>query len=444
MKVEKIKPIPKSIIAKIKKGETKYDGRTRYCSYLTANDNELVKVTVAIKHKGKEVYIKQCAIHGLHSDKCLVKDMDYTYMGGYQVGWYAEGLYKEPKLYEDGKWWECEDKYFDPFAPIVNLDYLERYPEYKYSAYDLYPDTDILQYLRLYEEYPQTEYLLKFGLSYYVKNKQLLKKIGKDKTFRKWLFNNHTALKNGFYYVSTIIKAYEENKPLNVVQAYEEKKKKINADRCLKPIRDLFGKNINKYIDYTEKQNIHNYIYLDYLKACNYLGLDMSEEKNSMPHDFMHWHDVRIEEYTTVKAFRDEEERKAKALKDAEERKELYDKFSKVAEKYSALQYTENGAYMIMIAKSQAELINEGAILKHCVGRMGYDKKFAREESLIFFVRTKDNPTEPFVTVEYSIKSKKILQCYAKGNSTPDAEVTSYINSKWTPYANKVLKQMVA
>ena len=65
-----------------------------------------------------------------------------------------------------------------------------------------------------------------------------------------------------------------------------------------------------------------------------------------------------------------------------------------------------------------------------------------KQESLIFFVRPKDNPTEPFVTVEYSLKNKKILQCYAKGNTTPDAEVTTYINSIWTPYANRVLKKI--
>ena len=433
MKIEKIKPIPKKIIAEIKKRETKIDGYTRYYAYLTTNDRELVKVTVAVKYKGKEMYYKQCAVHALHSEKCFVKDMDFTYIGGYQVGWYAEGLYKSPKWYEDGKWWEADDKYYNVFAPVLNLDYLARYDKYKYSAYDLYTDTDILQYLRLYEEYPQTEYLVKFGLSYYVKNKQLLKKIGKDKSFQKWLLNNHTALKGNFYYVSTIIKAYEENKPLAYIQAYEEKRKKINADKSLKPIRELFGKEIYKYIDYVESKKISHLLYLDYLIACNYLGLDMTEKKNCFPHDFMHWHDVRIDEYHT-----------AKALKDAEERKEMYEKFSKVAEKYSKLQYTENGAYMIVIAKSPEELIKEGEKLSHCVGRMGYDQKFIREETLIFFVRAKENPTEPYVTVEYSVKSKKVLQCYAKGNSKPDADVTNLVNNSWLPYANKILKQKVA
>lgn len=442
MKIEKIKPIPQKILAEIKKRETKPDGYTRYYSYLTTNDKELVKVTVAVKHHNNKLYYKQCAIHGLHSDKCFVKDMEFTYIGGYQTGWYYDGYTKEPKHYEDNTWWSVEDKYFDVFAPCLNLNFLAKYDEYKYSAYDIYPYTDILQYLRLYEEYPQAEYLVKFGLSYYVKNKQILKKIGTDKKFQKWLFNNGSELKGNLYYVSTIMKAYKENKPLNVVQAYEEKVKKINADKYLKPIRDLFGKDIYKYIDYIKKQEINDRLYLDYLIACNYLGIDMSENKNRIPHDFMHWHDVRIEEYKTVKAFRDEEERKAKALKDAEEKKELYEKFSKVAEKYSDMQYTKNDAYIVVIAQTPAELVNEGAILKHCVGHMGYDKKMAREDSLIFFVRTKENPTEPYVTVEYSIKSKKILQCYAKGNTKPDAEVTTYINTLWTPYANKVLKKI--
>lgn len=433
MKVDKIKPIPKKIIIEINKRETKFDGHTRYYAYLTTNDRELVKVTVAIKHKGKKIYYKQCAVHGLRSDKCFVKDMCFTYIGGYQTGWYYEGLTTYPKWYEDNEWGTAEDKYFNVFAPILNLEYLTKYPEYKYSAYELYPDTDILQYLRLYEKYPQTEYLLKFGLSYYVKNKQILNKIGKDKKFQKWLFTNHAALKQGYYYVSTVLKAYKENKPLDEVQRYEEQIKKMNVDKSLAPIRKLFGKDINKYIDYTKAKNIGNHTYLDYLIACNYLGLDMSIEKNRLPHDFKHWHDVRIDEYHT-----------AKALKDEEERKEFYEKFSKVAEKYSELQYNGNYAYIVIIAKSPAELIREGDKLNHCVGKMGYDQKFVREDSLIFFVRTKENPNEPFVTVEYSPKSKKVLQCYAKGNSKPDTEVTTYINNLWTPYANKALKKMVA
>ena len=149
MKKDKIKPIPKGIIAEIKKRETKIDGHTRYYAYLTTNDKELVKVTVAVKHKNNTLYYKQCAIHGLRSDECFVKDMVCSYIGGYQVGWYYEGLTKNPKWYECETWGTAEDKYFDPFAPILNLDYLAKYPEYKYSAYDLYSGDNILEYLKL-------------------------------------------------------------------------------------------------------------------------------------------------------------------------------------------------------------------------------------------------------------------------------------------------------
>ena len=55
MKIEKIKPIPKYIIEKIHQYDKKfYNGtyaRNHFYSYLTKNDGELVKVTVAVKVK---------------------------------------------------------------------------------------------------------------------------------------------------------------------------------------------------------------------------------------------------------------------------------------------------------------------------------------------------------------------------------------------------------
>lgn len=58
MKIEKIKPIPKYIVARIKKADIlnkiTLPGRTRFYSYLTKNDGELVKVTVAVKTRYKQ------------------------------------------------------------------------------------------------------------------------------------------------------------------------------------------------------------------------------------------------------------------------------------------------------------------------------------------------------------------------------------------------------
>ena len=95
-----------------------------------------------------------------------------------------------------------------------------------------------------------------------------------------------------------------------------------------------------------------------------------------------------------------------------------------------------------MIAQSPAELIREGELLDHCVGRMGYDQKFAREESLIFFIRTKEHPDVPFVTVEYSLEKHKILQCYGYHDTTPDTEVLYFVNKIWLPYANRKVRKI--
>ena len=185
MKIEKIKPIPKHIIARIKRADKQNNiavpGHTRFYSYLTKNDGELVKVTVAVKEKRNKWYCKQVAVHGVHSDKCFVKDMNFTYIAGYTVGWHSEGLTNYPCWYEYGEWGWTTDDMFDPYAPIVNREYiLEKFPEYKYSAIDRYVGVDVFKYLRLFEQYPQIEYLTKLGLHNLAMSKQILKKCGQD------------------------------------------------------------------------------------------------------------------------------------------------------------------------------------------------------------------------------------------------------------------------
>ena len=159
----------------------------------------------------------------------------------------------------------------------------------------------------------------------------------------------------------------------------------------------------------------------------------MTEEKNRYPHDFQRWHDIRIDEYHT-----------AKALKDKEERKEFYNKFSAVAEKYLRLEYNKKSIYVAILAQNPSDLIREGEILHHCVGRMGYDQKFAREETLIFFIRMKATPDIPLVTVEYSPTQKRILQCYGDHDSKPNEEILDFVNKKWLPYANRQIKKIAA
>ena len=51
---------------------------------------------------------------------------------------------------------------------------------------------------------------------------------------------------------------------------------------------------------------------------------------------------------------------------------------------------------------------------------------------------------KPFVTIEYSLKTKKVLQCYAYKNTKPDEKVLKFVHEKWLPYANKQLQKIAA
>ena len=99
----------------------------------------------------------------------------------------------------------------------------------------------------------------------------------------------------------------------------------------------------------------------------------MNLKKNRFPHDFKHWHDIRIDEYATAR----------QKMKDAE-RKAFIKQFKSVAKKYPPLERMKDEDYIIIIAKTPNQLVKEGSTLHHCVVRMNYDSKMAREETLLF------------------------------------------------------------
>ena len=440
MNANYIRPIPKKIEKRILAYDAEHAGNIglRFYAYLTTIRKELVKITVAVRNKGKRArLIKQVSIHGVCSDKCLVRDIEYNYMGGYRVGWFEEGIhypYNMPPYYNDGKWYPVEYKYFNPWAPVINPKFALSLPQFRYSAVDIQDPPCIVTYLRTYLKYPQLEYLVKAGLGKFADSKLILEKIGQDKSFRRWLTANREELIHNYYYVDVVLRAYRTGKPLATLQAYREAKIKLSHDKQLNPICELFkGTEREQFFDYIAAQGTNANTYLDYLKACQYLSIDMSLPKNRFPHDFKYWHDMRIDQYATARA---EADRKAK--------QELYENFARIAEKYLPLEHDKRSAFICIIARSPADLIREGEMLDHCVGRMNYDMRVIREQSLIFFIRTKQHPDTPFVTVEYSLQSHKVLQCYGEHDHRPSDDVLHYVNKVWLPYANKTLKKLAA
>ena len=138
MQPNHIRPIPKRLEKRILDYDAKHsDYRgVRFYAYLTTIRKELVKITVAVRNKGKHTrLLKQVAVHGVYSDNCLVRDMDYSFMGNFRVGWYDEGL-KYPNdlrpYYNDGIWYSADYKYYDPWAYIVNPRFALTLKEFRY------------------------------------------------------------------------------------------------------------------------------------------------------------------------------------------------------------------------------------------------------------------------------------------------------------------------
>ena len=435
MKIERLKPIPNEIIKRIQNLDYKfYAGCSgvRIYSYLTTIDKEVVKVTVAAKMYKEQLLLKQVAAHGVNSEDCWVKDMEYCSLGmGYSFGWKDQNVGPE-KWYEKRGWCSAPFKYYNALSYLVNIGFLNK-TKYKYCGYQNFRGRCIITYLKLYEQYSQIEYLMKADLQHLAYRKMLLKKMSKDKSFCKWILQNSKELKDKYYASDIIIKAYNQSKTLEFMQQLENKRKEFIQRSGYTELNKMLHKNEYEiFFEYLEQQGTSVSSYNDYFKACTFLQLDMNEPKNRYPHDFRRWHDIRIDEYN-----------KAKAIADEEKRKEFYAQFAVVADKYLPLERNKE-AYIAIIAKSPADLMAEGDALNHCVGRMNYDQKFVREETLIFFIRNRETPDTPLVTVEYSLKNHKVLQCYGYHDTKPKDDILEFVNNKWLPYANRKIKKIAA
>ena len=159
-------------------------------------------------------------------------------------------------------------------------------------------------------------------------------------------------------------------------------------------------------------------------------------------YDFRHWHDERIEQYRTLWYAELEKQRKERLIEEEKERAKKVSQFKAISEKYSPLTGCTQNGLIIVIASSPADLVKEGQALNHCVGGITYTNRMADGESLIFFIRNATTPEIPFVTLEYSVQKKAVLQCYAYGNKKPNDTVMNFVNNIWLPYANKQLAKI--
>ena len=384
-----------------------------YISFLEEKDGEIVERTFGsrkYKH-GTELKITEVMRRSTCDEKAITKNLILQGCAGYITVFNKEDRYATNRGYSWVVFGHDDYDIWYDWSPApqmhriyVNADMLKETKEFKYCGFSC---GDVINYLNAYRKNKHIEYFGKHGLPL---RTRLMRLCERDKHFRKFAAENADAIflygvqaaEYAFKHEVTVEEARRICKKLRTAVKYIPELKKTTLDRI-------------KVLDYCTEKKIGYGSYNDYLKAVLKIGLDRSDTKVIYPNNFKRMHDLRTQEYASIVA-----------KEDAEKRNRLAEDFSKAAEK--AKKYETRGEiYTIVVPSTIEQLVQEGETLNHCVGRMGYDKKMAEGKSTIFFFRYTNKLEEPYITVEISLKNKKILQAHGKNNSGPSKDEWTFL-----------------
>lgn len=145
--------------------------------------------------------------------------------------------------------------------------------------------------------------------------------------------------------------------------------------------------------------------YQDYLRMCEEQQYDMTSTFVLFPRDLTQAHD-RLSDYI-------------KAKLNAEQKRKFFALYRRASK---SLGFEKDGL-VIAFPKKPKDIVDEGNILRHCVG--GYVSRVANAECIILFLRHAENTKEPFYTIE--VRGGEVAQVRGLQNCAPTPEVKAFI-----------------
>lgn len=350
---------------------------------------------------------------------------DKEHWCSYNYGGYAAQGFSNGSIYPDYK------------EVIANTDL--RYANYYGYAYTTCKENcvpsaiDYMEALKAYAYCPEIDMLHKQGLDKFVRHlclKQgsscLLNKKGKNIPDILKIKSSRINLvrdKKGDINILAVLQlekkcnlklSDEDIKWLSLRYNYYEFPKELKALLKYMPLKKLINR-IEKYREeyqpatkYTDSSWI---AYRDYIKIREELGYDMTNSVYLAPRSLVEAHAAMIKE-------REETRNSEHIAKKREEFNEIPKRFKALEKKLGFEAY----GYIFIPAKDAGEIIIEGRALHHCVGGDSYLKKHNTGETSIIFMRKKDCPDIPYVTIE--VKKDKILQWYGAHDKKPQEQAT--------------------
>lgn len=399
--------------------ESHADGKKHFASYLQYVDGEIVERVFATRlYSGKGVKITEVYRNSTGNSAPIYKNLIYSKMSGYTPIFEARDIYYHCAGYpfkqfgkEDFDVWDTPVMRMGMWRVYINAEMLKEIPEFRYCGYSC---GDVIDYINRYREDHSLEL---FGKMEIPVSPVLIEKCKRDKQFRRFLWEHRNEAV--IYGSQATLYAYKSKKSIEEARRICNKKNQ-NDRLCALLVPEVRKTKIDRerLIEYIYNLGDHQSgCYNDYLKAIKALKLDLKDSKNVFPNDFARMHDLRIAEYASLKA-----------KLDAKERQKLYQDFAARSEELQKFTY-EGEQYSIIIPASVSDLLKEGDALKHCVGKMGYDKKVVDGVSLIAFCRKTTEKETSFVTIEYRFDRKVLQQCYGFKDSKPEDDVIAFVNN---------------
>ena len=389
-------------------------------------------VIFLVKSKGAELFAR---CYHRYANGCIVERQRYVFAkdGVVRYGkddnrpWEIRKDFREPVFCQSGYGYAFDNSYCVLNASAIKQSCL------KYAVVDTHTSWLFMSWLKLYIMHPNVEYLVKSGYSFLIteydagfyggvtrletdccinwKTNNLLKMLGLNRSEFKALQGKeqryHSYRMWRHYYPK-----YKIDELLMIAEAFGVESGTAST------LSEATGLTVKRLSRYLVENDIRKYDYRDYVEQCQKLKYDLHDTAVSMPHDFhaMHTRCSNIIKYGNGEGL------SAVFTQNMEQRKQL--------------EYESKGL-MIRQPATFNEIVAEGAVLHHCVG--GYAERHSLGKLHIMFIRRKDDPEEPYYTMEVDTKGE-IVQVRGDHNCDPTEEVAELISS-YKDYLKKLFKR---
>lgn len=377
---------------------------------------DVTVVHVAVRLDGeRRAVVKDVGRWDLKTGRLTLRDIDYHGLGGWIVGWRASEGWRDGGAFRFGAGLTF------PWHATVNPDALKgtRYAYCRYSD-EARCKAGLVGWLMLYRQEPKVELLAKAGLHALICPAGLAAL--KSRRVRDWVLAHRDELARVRHKVRDVL--YAARHGLSSVAAAEKL-----FDLAASVRRWLSTDWERPRLDYVRlakalpKWGVDASEYARYLNHAHGAGLDLRNEGTLYPPTA----GGRAAFMARLEALERAEARKRRAQA-AARRKRLAEMMEVRAAELEAFQRSldrvrtlKGCGYVLVLAKTQKELLAEGKRMHNCVGCGTYGEGIVAGDLLIVMLRDADGKS--FCDIEISRRSWTVRQCYLKRNERAPQDV---------------------